>query len=201
MGVNMYTKGDAIWYKRDETDRQYQLAAISEIEEGERRLIAVGRGYKFTKDNRYKIQNRGTDRYDDRSISVDEIVARANTDYLAKAAEKEAHYAFFGAEGNCFRLGDTVLKAIEDESDGYRSYLETVATYPGDCILYSQPVATVAVVAVRGVYVDGALSNFDGYVLVDVADEHVWLLIGTNYMDDYYPNFVFDYFPKEPKGE
>ena len=35
-------------------------------------------------------------------------------------------YRFYGVDNNCFKLDNSVLEAVEDESDGYRSYLATV---------------------------------------------------------------------------
>jgi len=45
---------------------------------------------------------------------------------------------------------------------------------------------------------DIRLALTDGYCLVD-EDNHVWLVIGTDESDDWYPFFVCDYHPKEPK--
>lgn len=42
------------------------------------------------------------------------------------------------------------------------------------------------------------ISEVDGYCLVD-EDNHIWLVVGTGDHDDWYPFFVCDYHPKEPK--
>jgi hypothetical protein len=35
--------------------------------------------------------------------------------------------------------------------------------------------------------------NFSGWVLLDVDTGHVWLQVGTDHGDDYYPCYTFDY--------
>jgi len=37
---------------------------------------------------------------------------------------------------------------------------------------------------------------FEGYEFRDIEDGHMWLKIGTDYADEYYPCFVFRYTPK-----
>lgn len=99
-------------------------------------------------------------------------------------------YKFYGAESNCFKLDDRVLRAVEDEDDGYRSYLETVEVVDTtNLIFFKEPLDTVTVVAV----VDS--TGIDGYIL-RAADGHCWLSFGTENWDDYYPYFVFDYTPR-----
>lgn len=99
---------------------------------------------------------------------------------------------FYGVSGNDFKLGDTTWEAIEDESDGYRSYLDTIAKkdVADSGPFFREPLATVRV--------EQYSSDMDeGYRLVDVADGHVWLSVGTDSYDDYYPCFRFEYTPKK----
>ncbi len=103
-------------------------------------------------------------------------------------------FDFYGVDNNFYKLDDTIWEAIEDESDGYRSYLGSIEqTFSGDkLIFFPQPLAKVTVQE----FDDG---QNKGYNLVDVEDNHVWLFIGTNYYDDYYPCFRFEYTAKPPK--
>lgn len=100
-------------------------------------------------------------------------------------------YDFYGVDGNQFKLGDFVYEAIEDESDGYRSYLESVEVRGGNGIFFGQPLDKVILKEVDDGY-------FDGFELRSATDEkHVWLRFGTDNYDDYYPCFTFTYSPKE----
>jgi hypothetical protein len=56
-------------------------------------------------------------------------------------------------------------------------------------IFFRRRLAMVTITAV-------STDTFDGYDLTD-DDGHLWLRIGTDNMDDYYPCFTFDYYPKE----
>lgn len=102
---------------------------------------------------------------------------------------------FYGVDTTYFKLGDTVWQAVEDESDGYRSLLGNIEAADANHIFYPQPLARVLVEQVE----DGTYHgySFEGYQLTD-ADGHVWLIIGTEDYDDYYPTFIFDYSPKPP---
>lgn len=99
---------------------------------------------------------------------------------------------FFGVDTNHFKLGDTIWNAVEDESDGYRSYLGSIAQVAQDNLIFlPTPLARVKVEK----YED---TSEEGFRLIDVADAHVWLRVGTDNTDDYYPSFVFEYSPKAP---
>ena len=101
--------------------------------------------------------------------------------------EEGAQYSFYGVDGNYFKLDNRVFEAIEDPSDGYRSYLGSIrhAKNPG-AIFFTTPIARVQVRTV-------SLDTFEGFELVDRFN-HVWLRVGTNTTtDDYYPFFVYRY--------
>lgn len=101
---------------------------------------------------------------------------------------------FYGVDGNAFKLGKTVYEAIEDPSDGYRSYLDSVVKKdPSGLNFFRRSIATVRV---KPVDFDRGLR---GYIFVDVDDGHEWLHVGTDHNDDYYPSFTFSYWPKPPK--
>ena len=99
-------------------------------------------------------------------------------------------FKFYGVNCNCFKLNTIVWEAIEDESDGYRSYLDSVVRINNTLVFSSREFARVRVEEDDNRY-------FDGYQLVDEKDNHVWLRFGTDYCDDYYPCFVFEYQPKK----
>ncbi len=102
---------------------------------------------------------------------------------------------FYGVDNNCFKLDDTVCEAIEDESDGYRSMLDSVEIIKGNDakskIFFGSPVARVVVE-----HSDDGTDNL--YTLVDLHDGHTWLTFGTDEYD-YYPCFRFEYTPKAPQ--
>lgn len=103
-------------------------------------------------------------------------------------------FKFYGVCENCYKLGDTVWEAIEDPSDGYRSYLASIE-YKNDghnLTFFPDPIATVVIHQENN-------EVFDGYEFVDVEDGHIWLEVGTNRHNDYYPSFYFAYHPKPPK--
>jgi hypothetical protein len=97
---------------------------------------------------------------------------------------------FYGTDNNVFCIGQdkrTAFEAVEDESDGYRSMMEELRHVPSKGhIFFRQPIARVRV------ELD---TELDGYRLVDKSG-HVWLRVGTDRADGYYPVFTFDYQPK-----
>jgi hypothetical protein len=102
-------------------------------------------------------------------------------------------YKFYGVDNNQFKLGSVVFEAIEDEGDGYRSYLNSVIVKDVEkSIFFKRAIADVWLVQEDDGY-------FDGYKLIDIEDGHIWLRFGTDNSDDYYPWFVFEYSPKAPK--
>lgn len=110
-------------------------------------------------------------------------------DALAKLVGKK--FPFYGVDNNSFRLGIDTFDALEDESDGYRSYLRSIRRNKKNRLFFKTPLARVRVERR-----DGKFSDFEGYELVDTRDARVWLRIGTNTYDEWYPYFVFEYQPK-----
>lgn len=101
---------------------------------------------------------------------------------------------FYGVDACAFKLGDYVFEAIEDESDGYRSYLGSIEITNKVCIFYQRPIAIVEVMEVERFNEQG-WGLFTGFVLCEEGYE--WLVVGTDNNDDYYPCFMFNYYPKE----
>jgi hypothetical protein len=97
---------------------------------------------------------------------------------------------YYYNEMNKFQLGSVVFEVLEDEQDGYRSTMGLVK------------VVDTNAQRVPGNYMGGvkivkhSLSDFDGYNIVDENDGHVWLTFGTTDIDDYYPCFTFNFYPK-----
>ena len=44
-------------------------------------------------------------------------------------------------------------------------------------------------------------TNFDGYILKDPTNNHIWLAFGTDDVDDYYPCFKFAYNPDKTQKD
>lgn len=101
-------------------------------------------------------------------------------------------YKFYGVDDGRFKLDAKVFYAQEDESDGYRSYLESVELVAKkdtkDLIFFKRALDIVQVTHGGG--------NFEGFRLVSVVDGHEWLRFGTSYNDVYYPVYVFVYNPR-----
>lgn len=122
-------------------------------------------------------------------------------DFLAQEAFTAP---FFGVDHNCFKLGERVFEAVEDESDGYRSCLGSVEVRaPNGKVFFPNPIDTVYLSRVSEPvdpkgheYVDG----FDLYRLTSIDDGHVWLEFGTENVNDYYPGFVFRYHPRKERA-
>lgn len=122
-------------------------------------------------------------------------------DQMAEAPEGIG-FDFYGVDDRRFKLGGHVFEAIEDPNDGYRSYLQSIEVDPVSpngtkSIFFAEPVATVRVRWAKGRHLH-EIGQFTGFYLEDVVDGHIWLVVGTDYSDDYYPCFTFGYKPKAP---
>ena len=96
---------------------------------------------------------------------------------------------------NCFQLGSVKFEVIEDESDGYRSSMDTVVILTTDAIKRDY----------LGEVIIEEINETDqrGFQLRDVEKDHIWLTFGTDNADDWYPCFMFLWTPwsKELKNE
>lgn len=108
-------------------------------------------------------------------------------------------FDFYGVDNCQFKLGISgsvfVLEAIENEDDGYRSYLGCIQISEPNGIFFSTPVAKVRVESFDER--PGSGHADEGYRLVDVENGHVWLTFGTDNYDDWYPCFTFCYEPRK----
>lgn len=101
--------------------------------------------------------------------------------------------AFFGVDGECFKLDGNVFEAVADPDDGYRSSFDYMLPKdPAGLIFFRAPIDSVRIEELF------ERSGLDGWVLRSVLDGHVWLRVGTDYSDGYYPCFSFQYSPRKP---
>lgn len=103
-------------------------------------------------------------------------------------------FKFYGVYDNSFKIGDQVFEVLEDQDDGYRSYLDTVESVNDEQLVFlNRSFANVKVTACE-------TAVFIGFCLVDTATGHTWLKFGTCTTDDWYPYFVFKYQTEEYKN-
>jgi len=87
-----------------------------------------------------------------------------------------------------FILDGISLQAIEDEDNGFRSYLNEFRTTPEPIInRFSSH-------EVKGSIIDD--KDFSGIEFIDVVTQKVVLKIGTDYSLDYYPSIWFYWAPE-----
>ena len=87
-----------------------------------------------------------------------------------------------------FKFDNIIWEAIIDEYDGYRSCLDFIVYGNNKDFISCNDLATVIVEKFDN-------KTFEGYVLKDVKTNHVWLKIGTEYLDEYYPCVIFKHYP------
>lgn len=99
-------------------------------------------------------------------------------------SEYGAEYVIFMLDGNCYKIE-------EDPSDGWRSYAKDVEEYHGEmsrrCIL-PYPIKVVCCMD----------DNPDNNILkfMDAENGKIFLLLGTEHTDDWYPHCRFEYNPE-----
>ena len=103
-------------------------------------------------------------------------------------------FYFYGVHGTKFKIDNIVLQALEDPSDGYRSYLGALVVTDDDGVYHKRPLAEVTLELYENKYMHG-------YVLRDLDTNHIWAKIGTDNYDDYYPCFVFVYIPDQTQTD
>jgi hypothetical protein len=104
-------------------------------------------------------------------------------------------YDFYGMDHNAVKLNDMIFEILEDPDDGYRSFLGAVriADKDSNYTFFRTPIAKVEIKSIDVTELD----HFQGYHFIGIKDNHKWGEIGTMYIDDYYPSFVFNYSPKK----
>lgn len=98
---------------------------------------------------------------------------------------------YYRSHMNQFQLGDVIFEVLEDESDGYRSYMKAVQIVDQNAKRKEGDLLAEIIIQIA------SNSNFDGFDLVDTHDGHTWLSFGTDNSDDYYPSFTFYFQPKD----
>lgn len=89
-----------------------------------------------------------------------------------------------------FELDGQVFEAIENPSDGYRSYMDKLV------ISNKQVRNKIPETQIVCVYRDNDGDTCDLLDFIDCKNGKVFLTIGTKHVGDYYPVCVFEYSPK-----
>lgn len=100
-------------------------------------------------------------------------------------------FDFYGVCGNRYKLDDIVWEAMENKSDGYRSYL-------GSIDVSAEKSSDIFFAASLGKVYVSKCADPEGWQIVDEETGHVLLRIGTDYGDNHYPCFRFVCAPKDP---
>jgi hypothetical protein len=117
-----------------------------------------------------------------------------HTLYGIEVGEKEFETRWDGIEERCyvkFTLDGIHYLAVENPSDGYRSYMEDLQTTDDPCEI---PLPNVEVVC--HMEEDDEWDKNDILVFVDAANGKEILRIGTGKCDDYYPYCEMEYTPE-----
>lgn len=112
---------------------------------------------------------------------------------------------FYGVYGKRFKIGKYVFNCVELPAfliGSYRLHQVVFVAKQDKGGNFPRCLARVVIEEInRKTWTrkpDEPVRNVDtGYRLVDVKTGHIWLQMGTDYEDDYYPSFVFDYNPPE----
>ena len=86
-----------------------------------------------------------------------------------------------------FVLDGRIYMAVEDENDGYRSALGTLA-------VVDDPPVTNSFEPIRVVVRMATWSGDDYIEVIDVANGKTVLEVGTDEADDYYPSFIATFY-------
>lgn len=104
-------------------------------------------------------------------------------------------YDFYGIDDTSFSIGlegkRCAFQVLEDPSDGYRSYLDSVQVCMNKKIFFPTPLGRILIEKIDSY-------SLSGYRLRDLSNGHIWLAFGTDNRDDYYPIFVFLYRAMSP---
>jgi len=110
---------------------------------------------------------------------------------------------FYGCHNNILNIGGECWEVREDESDGYRSYLDGLYRVPNPGgffdsaldLVHIEPVGDSEALEELSEQIGYGADDFEGYKVVG-QDGHVWAIFGTADAGDYYPSFRCIYFPK-----
>ena len=120
-----------------------------------------------------------------------------------KEIEMHKHWAFLDGvkgfyEGSdtdsmSFKFGGIVWNVIKDELDGERSLIDFIVYGDQQENFIETLKEKVRLEEVRESRVKG-YEVFSGWTLKSIEDNHVWLMIGTDYSSNYYPHVIFKHF-------
>ena len=106
-------------------------------------------------------------------------------------------------EGEQIYIGidDKVYMFEEDPEDGYRSYMKDYKVVNWDLNNKFDPIEVRIVKfkedgKVKPKLLPGKDTRFDGYEIYDAKNKKPILIIGTDYIDDYYPSAIFEWHPE-----
>ena len=91
-----------------------------------------------------------------------------------------------------FVLDGKTYMAVEDPSDGYRSYMEELRVTDEECAVKLPDISVCCVMKD-----DSEWGTNDVLEFVDLGNGNIILAIGTQNTDDYYPYCVMEYFPEK----
>lgn len=117
-----------------------------------------------------------------------------------QAARPDVRHPFNpDSEGIAWAMDDKVYIAFSDNNDGYRSNCAPLLIAEGPAWEFWSPDYIMRDVVGRHV-TKGEHGPCDILELIDAETGHVWLRVGTENIDDYYPWFVASWHPM-PSGE
>jgi len=119
---------------------------------------------------------------------------------MIQAARTDITHPFdSGKEGVAFCLDDKVYLAFEDDNDGYRSQMGALFVATAEAHDLWSPHYIRRDVVCRHVDRDKYGDNSDILEVIDADTGHLWLRVGTENIDDYYPGFIAQWFPMPPE--
>ena len=106
---------------------------------------------------------------------------------------------YWGEKPNtfAFRLGDKFFLAAENPEDGYRSsldYIIEIDELPDSSEIINRPVKAYFINKRDN---DSYYECCEILKIEDIETGHIWLEVGTDNTDDYYPWFVAKWWPME----
>ncbi len=131
-------------------------------------------------------------------IELKELVGKHK---MPVAGTTDVRHPFDGDKsGICFFLDDMAYMVFEDQNDGYRSCAGPIFSAKTDAYdvipNYEYINRDVVVRHVKDSRYGGDAADI--IEIIDVETAHVWLRVGTDNIDDYYPSFVAEWNPMPP---
>lgn len=131
-------------------------------------------------------------------MQLEDLIGPHKLTYAARTDIKHP----FDYDKDCIVWGmdGKIYMAIEDINDGYRSSLGLIFVADGDMYeLSSYPEFINRNVIVRHVTKSEYYGVSDIVEFIDIETGHLWMRLGTDNIDDYYPSFIAQWYPMENK--